>query len=149
MQCHLSTVVRLAVCLVLALGCTARAEEKGQKIDPTGTWKWSFAPPSGQAREMVLTLKLEGDKLTGAISSRRGDRPITDPALKGDEISFRVIREFDGNMMTNVYTGKISGDTIKGKMEFIREGEKQTRVWEARRETARPKEEARPAEPAR
>jgi hypothetical protein len=149
MQRYLATVVRLTVWLVLVLGFLANAEDKGQKVDPTGTWKWSFGPPSGQGREIVLTLKLEGDKLTGTISGRRGDRPITDPVLNGDEISFRVTREFNGNMFTNQYSGKISGDTIKGKMEFTRDGEKQTRDWEAKREVAKPKEEVKPAEPAK
>jgi hypothetical protein len=136
MQRHLSIVVRLAVCFILASGFLANAEDR--KIDPTGTWKWSFALPGGETRESVLTLKLDGDKLSGTISGRRGDRPVTDPVLKGDEISFKVIREFDGNMMTNRFSGKISGDTIKGKTEFTPQGEKQTRDWEAKREAAKP-----------
>jgi hypothetical protein len=135
----------LAVCLLLALGCAARAGDKSRKIDPIGTWKWTLPVPVGQPHEFSLTLKLEAGKLTGTISGRRADRPINDLRLQGDEISFRVIREFDGNMMTNQYSGKISGDTIKGKMEFTRIGEKQSRDWEARREATQPKGEAGPA----
>jgi len=29
-----------------------------------------------------------------------------------------VTREFNGNKVTSKYTGKLSGDSIKGKMEF-------------------------------
>ena len=150
MQRNLSVVVRSAVCLILALGFAAKAQEQAKKIDPTGTWKWSITTPDGQTRESTLTLKLEGDKLTGTISGRGGDTPIAEAALKGDDISFQAIREFGGNRRTNKYSGKISGDAIKGKTEFVnRDGEAQSRDWDAKREAAKPKEEAKPAEPAK
>jgi hypothetical protein len=53
--------------------------------------------------------------------------------LKGDEITFSTTREVNGNKMTSKYSGKISGDTIKGKMEFERNGEPVSRDWEAKR----------------
>jgi len=144
MQRNLSVVVRLAVCLILALGFAAKAQGQAKKADPTGTWKWSLTNQNAQVRESTLTLKLEGDKLTGSISGRGGDTAITGATLKGDEISFQVTRESGGNTVTNKYSGKLSGDTIKGKMEFNRGGEAQSRDWEAKREAAKPKEEAKP-----
>ena len=35
------------------------------------------------------------------------------------------------------YSGKLAGDTIKGKMEFDRNGEATSRDWEAKREKAK------------
>ena len=35
--------------------------------------------------------------------------------------------------MTTKYTGKVSGDTIKGKTERERDGQTQSRDWEAKR----------------
>jgi hypothetical protein len=146
MLLNLSAVVRLAVCLVLALGFAAKAEDK--KADPTGTWKWSSTGQNGQTRESTLTLKLDGDKLTGALSGRNGDTAIANATLKDEEISFEVTREFNGNKVTSKYNGKLSGDTIKGKIESTRNGEAQSRDWEAKREAAKPKEEAKPKEGA-
>ena len=37
--------------------------------NPTGTWKWT-ATFGGQEREQTLTLKLDGDKLTGSMPGR-------------------------------------------------------------------------------
>ena len=38
-------------------------------VNPTGTWKWSVTNPNNnQAREQTLTLKLDGDKLTGGLA---------------------------------------------------------------------------------
>ncbi len=132
MQRSLTLVLQLVVSLFLTLGLLARAEDK--KVDPSGTWKWSFTGQNGQTRETTLKLKLEGEKLTGTVSGRGADTAIESAKLNGDEISFQVTREFNGNKFTSKYTGKISGDTIKGKMEFERNGQAQSRDWEAKRE---------------
>ena len=79
-------------------------------------------------------------KLTGTVSGRGGETAIAEAKLKGEEISFQVTREFNGNTVTTKYNGKLSGDTIKGKMEFQRDGQPQSRDWEAKRESAKAKE---------
>src|SRR5262249_58499719 len=94
----------------------------------------------GPDRKMSLKLKVEGDKVTGKLTApARGgemrDTDIKDGQIKGDEISFKVEREINGNTMVSKYNGKVSGDTIKGKMEFERNGETQSRDWEAKRVT--------------
>jgi hypothetical protein len=125
----------LATCAILALGVTAQA------ADPTGTWSWSRpGRGGGEPQKTTLKLKVEGDKLTGTISSpgRQGAAPrevaIGDGKVKGDEISFTVTREMGGNKMVQKYNGKVSADAIKGKMEFERNGEAQSRDWEAKRD---------------
>ena len=55
--------------------------------------------------------------------------------MDGDTISFTVVREFNGNSNTNKYSGKISADKITGKAESVRNGEAQSRDWEAIRAT--------------
>jgi len=60
---------------------------------------------------------------------------IENGKIKGDEISFSVTREFNGNKRTMKYNGKITADAIKGKTEFDRNGEAQSRDWEAKRAT--------------
>jgi hypothetical protein len=134
MQRILKSIIQLAVCLTLALGVTARAEDK--KIDPTGTWKSSFTNQNGDVRETTTTLKLDGEKLTGTVSGRNGDTAIESAKLSGEEISFQVTREFNDNKVVTKYSGKISGDTITGKTESERNGEPQTRDWVAKREAA-------------
>lgn len=133
MQRIVSSLFRLAACLLLATTVSAvRAEDK--PVDPTGTWTWSMTTPNGQTRETTLKLKKEGDKITGTVSGRQSDTPIEDVKLTGNEISFKVVRERDGNKFTSKYTGKISGDSIKGKSEFTgQDGETRSRDWEAKR----------------
>ena len=92
---------------------------------------------------MTLTLKADGEKLTGTLTSpgRQGGEPtkteISEGKVKADEVSFSVTREFNGNKMTSKYSGKVTADTIKGKTESERNGETQSRDWEAKREAAK------------
>lgn len=135
MQSILKSLPSLAVCLMLTFAATAIAQDKKvEKVDPSGTWKWSFTGQNGQTRETTLNLKLDGEKLTGMISGRGGETAIEEAKLKGDDISFQVTRENNGTKMIIKYNGKVSGDTIKGKSETLRDGEPRSRDWEAKRE---------------
>jgi hypothetical protein len=104
--------------------------------DVTGTWTWTFMRPNSDDKiEIILKLKQEGEKLTGKISRASGDNEteIKDGSVKDGEVKFKVERERDGNVFTVNYKGKLEGDAIKGKSEFERNGEKQSRDWEAKR----------------
>jgi hypothetical protein len=134
-------IIQIAAILVLASAGTIQAQDK--KLELTGTWKSSMTNQNDQIRETTFKLKAEGEKVTGTISGRNNDTPIEEGTIKGDEVSFKVTREMNGNKRVTKYTGKISGDTIKGKSESERDGQPTSRDWVAKREAA-PK-----AEPAK
>lgn len=120
----------VAVTFVLAIAGVVQAEEKA---NPTGTWKWSVEF-NGQKRDLSVKLKLDGDKLTGSMPGRDNtETKIDDGKFKDGEVSFSVTRERGGQKFTQKFKGKISGDTIKGKIEFERDGKAQSRDWEAKR----------------
>jgi hypothetical protein len=135
----------------MAVAFTANAADE-KKVDATGAWKWTQqgggggGGGGGQPREVTLTLKMEGEKLAGSISGRQNETPISEATIKGDEISFKVVREFNGTQRTQKYTGKIAGDTITGKIESERDGQTQSRDWTAKKEAK--KEGAAAATPA-
>jgi hypothetical protein len=123
--------VAMTVVAYTALVGALRAEDKS---NPTGTWKWNMTGPGGQSREATLKLKMEGDKLTGAIVGREGqETKIENANYKDGVVSFEVTRERNGQKMTVKYKGKLSGDTITGTTEFPRGGSTQSRDWEAKR----------------
>jgi hypothetical protein len=124
--------VVVAALLVVLVGLTSYVRA-ADKPNPTGTWKWSVKMGE-QTREFTLKLKLDGDKLTGSMPGRDGkETPIADAKYKDGELSFTITREREGQKFTSKYSGKVSGDTIKGKVEFTREGQTQSRDWEAKR----------------
>lgn len=135
----LTPLLTLAACAVLTLGAASQA----QAADATGTWSWSRPGRNGgEAQKTTLTLKVAGEKLTGAVSSpgRQGAEPvkteISEGTCKGDAIAFSVTREMNGNKMTTKYSGKVSADTITGTIERpARGGGDPTKTdWKATRE---------------
>lgn len=139
-QSPFASIAKLSLCAVLALGALQlRAEDK--KADPTGTWSWTMPGRNGGPdRTNTLKLKVEGEKLSGTLSSpgRQGqvnETAIQEGTFKTNEVAFTVSREFNGNKMVIKYDGKLAGDTIKGKSEFERDGSTQSRDWEATRQT--------------
>jgi hypothetical protein len=127
-------VKRLVVAaIVVAFAAPIGMARADDKPNPTGTWKWSVER-NGQKRETTLKLKLDKDKLTGAVAGMDGkDTDIEDATFKDGEVSFKVTRERNGQKFTTKYTGKVSGDTIKGKAESERNGQTNSRDWEAAR----------------
>ena len=114
-----------------------------QAADLNGTWKWSQAGrQGGDPIQITLKLKSEGEKVTGTLTrpGRDGnttDVEIKDGKLKGDEVSFITSVERGGNTFTTKYHGKLSGDSIKGKIEVPGRGEgaaPREIDWDAKRE---------------
>ena len=90
---------------------------------------------------MTLTLKQDGEKLTGKLSSPGRDggeareTEISEGSVKGADVAFSVTREFNGNKITSNYTGKLSADAITGKIESKdRDGNDRSRDWTAKKE---------------
>jgi len=111
---------------VLILGSVAAA---AQDASPAGKWKWSVER-NGETFESRLELKLDGDKLSGTYTGRDNkETPIAEASFKDGEVKFQITRERDGQSFTIKYAGKISGDTITGKIEA---GER-SRDWKAER----------------
>jgi hypothetical protein len=88
--------------------------------DVSGQWLAQVPGRQGQMMETTFTFKAEGGKLTGSTSTQRGERPIENGKIEGDNISFSQTLEFGGNKMTILYKGKVAGDEIKFSRE--REG---------------------------
>lgn len=133
-----TSLIKIVSCAALILAAAAQAQDK--KVDPSGTWTWATPGRNGGPdRTNTLTLKIEDSKLAGKLSApgrggQAADTAIADAKVDGDTISFAVVREFNGTSNTNKYSGKIAGDKITGKMEFTRQGETQSRDWEAMRQ---------------
>jgi len=117
----------LGMVVVLAMGAPALA------ADATGTWKWSVER-NGNTFESTLKLKQDGSTLTGTITGRQGNETaIEDGKVVNETVSFKVTREFNGNKIVMSYEGKVAADSIKGTTKFERDGETQSREWEAKR----------------
>ena len=67
-------------------------------------------------------MKIEGNQVSGTLSSPRGTVPIDEGTVNGNSIAFAIIRVGFGDTIRIDYTGKISGDTMRLKMTAGRPG---------------------------
>lgn len=82
-----------------------------------GKWAAEFETPDGQTRTSTFVFKAEGEKLTGTVSGRMGDTAIQNGTIKGDDVAFVVVREFNGQEFKIEYKGKLAGDELKLTMQ--------------------------------
>ena len=74
--------------------------------------KWSG--DSDQGPSFTFTFKTDNNKLTGTMLSMEGkELPIADGKLDGDNLSFSVASEWQGQPIKLVATGKVNGEQIQ------------------------------------
>jgi len=120
-------------------GRTAAVQETapaGDK-DVSGAWRWKASGSNGVEEELTLTLKQEGEKVTGTFITSRPGGPmidVKDGEFKEGKLAFALRRSANGVDWATWYRGKVKGDTITGRIEVERDGEVQrTFDWEAKR----------------
>jgi hypothetical protein len=100
--------------LVVAIGAFA--------ADLSGKWTYSMQGRDGTPRDVTITLKQEGNTLTGSVPGMgRGGAPgqetqITNGKVDGDKFSFETKMEFNGNTRVTKYEGTSTGSELKMKV---------------------------------
>jgi hypothetical protein len=119
------------ILLVVALGLWA--------ADVTGKWTFEQQGRNG-AQTVTMDLKASGSTLTGTVGGgmgRGGPAEISEGKIDGNTITFKVVREFNGNQFVTSYKGTVDGDTMK--LDVTRPGrgggEPQTNTVTAKRST--------------
>ena len=111
--------------LTMAFALTASA------ADIAGTWKATAEGQNG-SMERTFVFKVDGNTLTGeSTSSMMGKSVITDGKVDGDNLSFTLTVDFQGNEMKLNYKGKVTGDEMKLTVEMPGGG--QSIEWTAKK----------------
>ncbi len=86
--------------------------------DISGKWKGTAEGPNGTL-ECTFTFKVDGNKLTGETESEMlGNATINDGKIDGDNVSFSINANFQGNEMKLQCKGKVTADQIKLDVDF-------------------------------
>ena len=104
--------MRCAIPMLLFAGLTAHAADAG------GTWSLSYKTANGLTRKSKLDLKVEGDSVSGTLSSDRGTARVENGRITGVEIAFDLIRNSNYDEITVHYKGRIEGNTMKLTMQY-------------------------------
>jgi hypothetical protein len=121
----------MVVAVALVAGSLVSPARADDKPNPVGSWKFSVGR-ADRVREMTIKLSLDGETLKGvSVGKDMKETPLEEVTWKDGQVGFQISRERNGQKMTTKFSGKLEGDTIKGKMESDRGG--QPRDWEAKR----------------
>ena len=111
---HLTRFTTLSVAIVL-LSTVAFAQ--AAKVDLTGKWMFTVDTSAGSGTP-AITLKQDGDKLSGHYSGQLGEADLTG-SIMGQDIVFSFTVDAQGIPLKNTYTGTVEGkDSLKGKVDI-------------------------------
>jgi hypothetical protein len=115
--------LRLGALAAAAVLCGATfAAAQAAKTDVTGKWSFNVETAAG-AGTPVITLKQDGEKLTGHYSGQLGEADLAG-TVKGQNVEFKFSVDLQGQTLNCVYTGALDDkDSMKGKVDLVGLGE--------------------------
>ena len=109
-------VVALMMTVALLAAASAGAGQAA-KTDLTGKWIFTVET-SGGSGTPTITLKQDGEKLTGHYSGQLGEADLTG-TIKGNDFTFKFTVDAQGNNLECTYQGTAeSKDALKGKVDI-------------------------------
>lgn len=103
-------------------GLISMATAQAQKVDLTGKWLFNVQTDAGSGTPTV-TLKQDGEKLTGHYTGQLGDVDLAG-SVKGSDFTFSFSSDLQGNKLDVTYRGTIvSKDDLKGTVSIAGLGE--------------------------
>jgi hypothetical protein len=116
--------------------------------DVVGTWKIKVDSPNGNL-ESALKLSADGDALKGVYTGRVGEHPAEDLKLAGNQLSWKIEAERNGGKFKGVYRAQITGNTLKGTLEFSLNDNNGKLEFTGERTSAPAKSDAPKSDPAK
>src|SRR5215470_11874555 len=100
----------VAMLFVFSLASSARAQS------PAGAWQLTIDTPQGP-NTSTLTLKQDGDKLTGDLASQLGSSPVSGTFSAG-MVAVTANIDIQGASLQLGINGKVDADTMTGEVKF-------------------------------
>ena len=115
-------VLRFIAVAAVAVGLATIATAQAGKVDLTGKWIYSVQTDAG-AGTPTVTLKQDGEKLTGHYNGQLGDVDVKG-SVKGNDFTFGFSSDLQGNKLDVTYKGTIvNKDEVKGTLSIVGLGE--------------------------
>jgi imidazolonepropionase-like amidohydrolase len=94
-------------------GGRAGAPPAGASVDPSGQWSLVIRTPHGD-QNMRLTLRKDGDQMSGTLSGPMGTNEIRNAKVTGNELRFSSSIQMNTDTVEINVTGTIQGDSMSG-----------------------------------
>lgn len=100
----------------------------------TGRWNYTLEVSLDTSLDFAAEFKQQGETVTGFVVVQEVKTPIEKGKLKEGQLTFEIPREYGGVKFTSRYSGKLVGDTLKGKIVSGTAPIERTYEWSAKRE---------------
>lgn len=128
-------------CLVL-LGPVVAAEKPEPSTAATNTvtgrWTYSLDVSIDTSLDFTAEFKQDGGTVTGTVTVQELKTAIEKGRFKDGRLTFEIPREYAGVKFTSRYSGRLAGDTLKGKILSGTAPLERTYEWNARRVKSAP-----------
>ncbi|HEU4390023.1 MAG TPA: hypothetical protein VFV34_19635 [Blastocatellia bacterium] len=109
----MKSIVRTLLSFVALVACVVVTQAQD---NVSGQWDVTIETPQ-QTITRLITLKAEGEKLTGAFKGPNAELPISG-TVKGNDIKIVYTVSFQGNDLTITMTGTVEKASMKGTADF-------------------------------
>jgi hypothetical protein len=118
MNCKKRFGLNFALALIVAFCALGSPSAPAQQNpDITGAWDFTLESPQGK-NTFLFIVKRGGEKLAGVVKSPRGERPVDNFALTGNDLTFTLTIQFQGADMLIAYKGTVEKDSMTGTADF-------------------------------
>lgn len=87
--------------------------------DLSGIWTGQLEDKNGDSQDLSFRFAQTGETLTGKMYGDNESTPIGDGKIIGNQITFTVTNELNGQISKFVYTGTMNGDEIEVSRERV------------------------------
>jgi imidazolonepropionase-like amidohydrolase len=91
----------------------AAGARPGATVDPSGEWDLVVRTPQGDMNSR-LSLRREGERLTGTLTGPTGATPVQNAAMTGNQLRFTTSLQIGSDTMEATVSATIEGDSIRG-----------------------------------
>lgn len=102
----------------------------------TGKWTYTLDISLDTSVDFTAEFKQEGENVTGFVLVQELKTAIEKGKFKDGQLTFEIPREYGGVKFMSRYAGKLTGDTLKGKIVSGTAPVERTYEWSAKREKA-------------
>ncbi len=112
----MKTLTFLALTALVAAPLTAQDTTKVPTAKVAGNWDFSFTSPQGAANWRIK-FDQAGDTLRGSAATDFGQLDVVDGWISGNDLSFTLNLNIQGQAITVNFAGTVKGDTAQGNVD--------------------------------
>jgi hypothetical protein len=99
-----------------------------------GKWDVDVTTDDGQTLKSSVKIEVDGDKIKGVAQTPDGKEvKLEDGKIEGEEVSFKINVDFEGTALVAKFKGKVTGDKIKGQVDYDLSGQTGTLDFNAKK----------------